>query len=352
MNYDTNAEDIQQDMLDNMPSKYAKSVGFWLWDILKSIALEFKNVFDAINDVGSKLLPENLESDELDVYVNGWSDITRKNATYATGVVTVTGTGTIYKGAKFENKRGVVYYATAVTEVADNADIEIVCADIGSIGNTESETIIKIPKTIKGIKSVTNKKAITNGADEETDERLLARFYESQRSKAGAGNKDNYVAWAKSVEGVGSAKCISCWAGENTVKVVIVANDGSNADDELVDAVQKLIDPNKNGDGIGLAPIGAVCTVVKANEKLINISCDIDYIGEIGTVIASITESINSYIKSIALTGKSLNYGKVGDLIYHTDGVTGYENLRLNDTTENVTCNENEIFVISKLNIT
>ena len=51
---------------------------------------------------------------------------------------------------------------------------------------------------------------------------LRKRFTEYVSHPITSGNKWQYISWAKSVDGVGDAKCLPLWNGAGTVKVIIV----------------------------------------------------------------------------------------------------------------------------------
>lgn len=122
-------------------------------------------------------------------------------------------------------------------------------------------TITYMPVTIAGIGAVTNDEAATGGYDAESDEEFRARYYNDLQNPNNGSNQQAYIAWAMSVPGVGRVRIFPQALGANTVEVCLVDPNMEPAGSEVIQAVQALIDPNKNGDGSGEAPIGAVCTV-------------------------------------------------------------------------------------------
>lgn len=81
---------------------------------------------------------------------------------------------------------------------------------------------------------VTNEHATTGGSNDETDTQLRERYNEYISRPVTSGNKYQYISWAKSVPGVGDAKCIPLWNGPGTVKVIIVDTENQIAPAELV----------------------------------------------------------------------------------------------------------------------
>ncbi|MCM0627425.1 baseplate J/gp47 family protein [Lysinibacillus sp. OL1_EC] len=109
--------------------------------------------------------------------------ITRKHWIKATGEVVVN----LDKGAKiniddlFRTRYNVYFKALeAVDAVEDgNYRVPVEALEYGAIGNVEPHDISIIVNPQSGINSVTNPDAFFNGQDEETDEKLQDRYYES-----------------------------------------------------------------------------------------------------------------------------------------------------------------------------
>lgn len=109
--------------------------------------------------------------------------ITRKRWIKASGEVVVN----LDKGAKiniddlFRTRYNVYFKALeAVDAVEDgNYGVPVEALEYGAIGNVEPGDISIIVNPQSGINSVTNPDAFFNGQDEETDEKLQDRYYES-----------------------------------------------------------------------------------------------------------------------------------------------------------------------------
>ena len=118
--------------------------------------------------------------------------------------------------------------------------VRIVCDSAGVKGNVEKGKINRFPVTIQGLISVTNEISTTGGSDKESDVELRKRFTEYVSHPITSGNKWQYISWAKSVDGVGDAKCLPLWNGAGTVKVIIVDSEKQLAGSELINKVQSL----------------------------------------------------------------------------------------------------------------
>ena len=147
--------------------------------------------------------------------------------------------------------------------------------------------------------------------------------------------RDRYISWAKSVDGVGDAKCLPLWNGAGTVKVIIVDSEKQLAGSELINKVQSYIDEQ--------CPIGADVTVTTATAVSINItfSADVD-----GSTLENIKANIRSYLRDVSFANGYVSYAKIGQTILNTDGVDDYSNLKINSKTENIAISETEIAVL------
>lgn len=347
-------EQILNRILSNIPDRYNKSKGLFPYDFSKATAIEFERKNEEIQEVVSKLDVENLEGEELERFVYQRTGITRKKATKATTTVTIAG----QEGASISKGELVgadtVNFISLDNKTIDNTGrmiVNVQCEEFGSIGNVPAGAIKYFPMSIAGLTSVTNQKAIKNGYDAESDASLLERYYERIRTPATSGNKYHYLNWAKEVVGVGDARVIPLWAGDNTVKVIIIDSNKQPASEDLISRVQEYIDPGSKGLGEGQAPIGAFCTVVSAINKDINISVKVtkDENYTVEQIKINIENNIKEYLKSIAFKDDIVSYAKIGALILESVGVLDYTDLKLNGAMKNVALSDGEVAVLKEV---
>lgn len=79
------SEEILNDMLADMPNTYAKSIGFTVYDLLNSVALESEKLYIRADEIEAKLDIENLSGDELTRRVFDLTGIIRRPAVKAIG---------------------------------------------------------------------------------------------------------------------------------------------------------------------------------------------------------------------------------------------------------------------------
>jgi uncharacterized phage protein gp47/JayE len=344
MNY--TAEELQKEMLDSLTG-YDKTKGTWLWDIFMGAAILGEKLWEELEDIRAGYDPDKLTGNELDVYVKSWRNLERKTASYAEGDLTVTGTGYIPEGIRcLRSEAGVYYQTTESVSIEGSGTVHIRCLSAGSAGNCDIGEINTIILSSGSITGCANETAFSSGYDEETDEELRQRYYDSMEPY-GSGNKKHYEMWAREVQGVGLAKVQRAPQGAGTVSVTIIAGNGVNATDELVEKVQEYLDPIANrGEGVGMAPVGAVVTVYKATESEVDIDAELELKGEfeLSEVVESIKSKINDYIGGLSFKNNELSYGMIYNLIFAVDGVVDCENLTINGGKENIYCKDTEIF--------
>ena len=347
------ASEILQSMLENVPSVYDKSEGSFIYDALAPVAEQLAIMDGNITDAKAKMTVANLTGDELTLRVNDSTGIERKVATFATGVVTVTGTGTINMGDLFETPGGVQFKATEAKTISISGNINVSAVIAGLGGNVPSNSITLFPVTLSGFTAVNNANPTSDGFDQETDADLIIRYYERLRTPATSGNKNHYNNWAKEVPGVGLARVIPLWDGANTVKVVIIDSERQTASTELIASVQEYIDPEIAGLGEGTAPIGAHCTVVSATGIPINISATITKSSEytLQTVTDNIEDSLVQYLKEIAFIESIVSYAKIGNAILGSEGVLDYSGLSVNGGTANINIDNTSVATLGTVTI-
>ena len=336
---------ILEKMLGNIPDSYAKTVGFPIYDLTAAFAIEAADLYERADIIEAKLDIENLSGDELTRRVYQLTGIKRRPAVFAVGEVTVTGKGLVPLGSLFSTPDNIQYKTTQEANVVDSGKIPIQAVIAGESGNVGAGSITKIPVTIAGITAVTNEAPTRNGYRQESDEELKKRFYDELQKPIVSGNKAHYELWAKEVAGVGEAKCFALAFGENTVEVCIIGNDGQPASTELIQAVQKYIDPDSNGRGEGQAPAGAYCTVTTATKKELNLTATLVLLEgyELADVQEAVKQAITEELKEKAFQVAYISYAALANIIFTTPGVIDYQNLTINGGTANIPVGEREV---------
>lgn len=350
INVSKTSEELTAEMLAEVPDKYQKTVGFYIWDLLRAISITLIELWDSLLYIGGLDDLTNFSYDDLVRFVKQRRGIIAKEESYAIGYLQlVTGDGgTIKTGDIFETPDGLQFEAVDTVEVAEGELFKIQCLTAGPDGNVPANSVNIIPKTIQGVVKVTNPEPMSGGYEKESKESIIQRYEEDLQNPITSGNIYHYKKWAKEVAGVGEADVKPLWDGDNTVKVIIVDANMETADSTLVKKVQDYIDPYTLEDGVkkgwgcgnGQAPIGAYCTVVSAT----GLNLAISYKAKLKTgateelVEKSVTESILKYLHSIAFDDNEtyVSYAQIGSRILSSDGISDYKDLLVNGGTDNI----------------
>ncbi|NOW03241.1 baseplate J/gp47 family protein [Clostridium beijerinckii] len=349
--YAESAENILS-RLKNGITNVDTSEGSFVHDSQAPVSIEIADVKIKMDQILSRVFAkyalENGYSEELEARTDEMG-IDKKDGTKATTYVTFTGVeGATYPaGAYVKTLNGLSY------KVINNATIpvgavtilaQVEAEAIGSKYNVMANSITVMPTKYNGITGVTNLDNVTNGADKESNEDLYNRYKLRIQNPQTSGNKYHYESWALEVSNVGDAKCIPLWAGNGTVKVVVINSNKRGADSTIVNNVANYIET--------VRPIGATVAVISAHEVPINITVDL-LIDEneytLSQVKLNVETTLTQYLQDIAFKQLYVSYAKVGNVILTSTGVSDYNNLLINGTSTNVTIGEEDVAVLGSV---
>lgn len=188
-------------------------------------------------------------------------------------------------------------------------------------------------------------KCLIEGKNETPDDKIRIAYFDYINSTATNGNVNQYVRWCDEYPGIGKSKVIPLWNGANTVKVSILNESNRAASDELISKFQKNLDPNSDGMGDGVAPIGSIVTVSTATEIPINVSATVTLKSSYKDV-TPIKDALTKYFSELAYEKTVVPYMTVGSVILNTDCVESINNLKINSGTSDITLGEEEIPIL------
>lgn len=340
-------------MLSAMPESYQKTVGFPTYDLLAAASIPMEELAAQLQETAAKLDPAKLTGEELESYIKSRSGLVRNPPTYASGILQVTGNGTVNEGDLFESAGGIQFAATATVEISGSGEVPIRCTTPGAAGNLPAGSVTMMPVQIAGIVSVSNSDTLTGGYDAESDAAYYDRYLLRLQTPPTSGNQYHYRLWALEVTGVGGVQIYSLGHGDNTVDVVLIDVDGQPADEELIGRVQAHIDPSSKGLGEGEAPIGAYCYVSGAEPKELDISMTVQTLpgAEQEAVTAAVKAAVAAYLKGIAFAQDYVSYARINAAVLEADGVQDVSGLTVNGATANVAIGERQVAVLGEVSI-
>lgn len=347
------ANEILTDLLAAMPDSYQKTVGYPTHDLLAAAALRMQGTDEEVAAMRAALDPENLAGGDLDRYVFPRSGLERRQATFATGTLTVTGTGAVNQGDLFESAGGIQFAASETVQITGEGQVRVTCRVDGAAGNLPAHSITQMPVTLQGIAACDNPEPTTGGYDEEDDADYYARYLLKIRTPATSGNIYHYQSWALEVAGVGAVQVFPLARGPGTVDIVLIDSTGQPAPPDLVQQVQDYIDPGGTGEGYGQAPIGAQCLVEAATGTEIALSATVFKLdtAEEETVTAGIKAAVGAYLAEIAFQQDYVSFARITERILAVEGVRDLESLTVNGGTDNVHLDERACAVLGEVTL-
>lgn len=334
---------IQKRMVADMQEISDLSVieGAFARDAINANSVEFQNAYAEMNLLAESAFATSSWGEYLTARAEEYGVI-RKEAQYAYGVVTFTGSqgALIPAHSLVQTALGLKFYTDEECSIQENGQVSVrvTAADVGTEYNVAAETVTYIPMSITGVRYVTNPEAMHDGSEEETDDELRARYLQIVRTPATSGNAGHYYNWAMSIEGVGVAKVLPLNRGNGTVDVIILNSEMKTASADLIARVQTYID--------SVRPIGADVLVWSPVPTPIDITVDIS-----GVLDVDIFKSaLASYIQGQGLDLKYISSAQIGKLIMQQPTVKDYDNLLINGQTK-IVADEHEILGIGEISV-
>lgn len=236
---------------------------------------------------------------------------------------------------------------------SNNHEYKLTCETVGSKPNSWVGDLISITYISNDLTYAKITECLVEGEEETPDEDIRVAYYNHVGHTAVDGNVAQYEKWCREYPGVGNYKITPLWNGDNTVKVSILSASNGVASDELVSEFQKYLDPNSNGMGDGVAPIGSKVTVTTAEE--VHISCRMmvkktqGYADDV--VEAEIEKAIKNYLSEIAYKTNVVSYMGLGAAILNSDGVYSLDDLELEQGSSNIVLGDEQIAVFGQFDV-
>ena len=265
-------DNILDGLLSKVPADIDKREGSIIYDALAPVAAELTQAYINLEMVLKETYADTASRQYLILRAKE-RGLSPKAATHALGK------GIFNVAVPIGSRFSIDGYNYRVMEVISEAEhsYKMDCETAGSEPNFYIGTLIPIDY-VQGLETATLSEILIPGEDEEETEAFRKRYLNSFDNQAFGGNREDYIQKVNSINGVGGCKVYRAWNGGGTVKIVFINSEFKKPTDELVQSVQTIIDPTVNsGEGLGIAPIDHVVTVVGANELAVDITSDITY---------------------------------------------------------------------------
>ena len=339
-------EDILDRMLDRVDDSFDKREGSVIYDALAPAAAEHAIMYMELQSTLNRISVDTATGEDLDMKCKERS-IYRKSATNAVmkGVFTPSSLE-IPLNSRFTCD-GIGYF---VSKKISAGVYQMTCETSGAARNASFGSLIPVDY-IDGLETAELTELLIPGEDTETDDDLRDRYNNSFESKAYGGNKADYRDKTNSINGVGAVKITPVWDGGGTVKLTILNSSYDKASETLIETVQNIIDPNQDGKGVGIAPIGHIVTIDTPTELSINVSTTLTF--DAGYSFEPLKEDIENAVRDYLLELRKhwadegvetiVRLSQIESKIMSVDGTIDISGTTLNGTAANITCSEYEI---------
>lgn len=346
-------EKIMGRMLARIPNSLDKREGSVIWDALAPAAMELESMYFVLQDFIKETFGDTASRENL---IRRASE--RGISPYKASKAVLKGIFDIEipLGSRF-SLEDLNY--TAVKFIQHNTDTnlyeyELECESSGRTGNAKTGKIIPIDY-ISNLGRAEITELLIPGQDEEGTEALRKRYFDSFNMKAYGGNISDYKLKVHEIEGVGAVKVTPVWNGGGTVLLTILDSDFNQASATLIKKVQDIMDPTKDAQGLGVAPIGHIVTVQGTSNIPISITADISFEPNFTwqLVKLKVEEVIKNYLlelrKTWALKNETtsnnlvVRISRIEAKILDINGILDIQNTMINGSSNNLQLTEYEI---------
>ena len=357
-NHGTN--EVHAKMKSILPKDLDVSEGSHTWNFTRPTALVVAELCEFILPEVIKLIfPEWSYGEFLDSHakVRGMS---RRSAVAASGTLVITGepttiipAGSMFSTASINEEPSVDYLTMEEVTIPESGTVEVAieCSQTGIVGNTTPNTIIFVGNKITGVTGVTNPEDVSGGTEVESDESLIDRIVEYDRTQGESfvGNPQDYKRWATSVPGVGNAIIIPAQDDSGLVTIIITDANGAPATESLCEEVYNYI-MRPDDPGLRRAPINALLSVLPPDtiDIMVKATVELEEGHDLETVKEDFVSRLASYLP-FALEDKEIKYSRVWAELSATTGVNDFSNLQIGIKADGVYGTSNIPITITQL---
>ena len=189
-----------------------------------AFAAAVHGLYGFIEWITKQIFPDTAEDEYLERWCKIWN-VLRKQPTFATGTITITGiNGSIlYDGTIFKNSSDIEYKSVGDVAISGtSATVTVKSSKSGVIGNMLAGDFVDLVSPVVGIDSRATVIEISGGNDLESNDDLRSRLLQRIQTLIRGGNEEDYVTWTLEVAGVTRAWAFENWTGIGKVGIMFV----------------------------------------------------------------------------------------------------------------------------------
>ncbi len=331
-------EQLRKRCLAAVSDEVDKREGSLIDTAIAPVCAELAAAYVNLENYFDLLFPDTSEGEYLE-RIGTLYGVTRKEASPAALRAGFTG----QDGQPFDPPAGMrfsigeVYYI--LTACKDGSGT-LVCETPGEIGNQLGEVLPG--DYLTGFGKAEAVEILTPGENREDDASMRERILELLAYPAFGGNVSDYKEKVRTVPGVGGVRVEPVFLGGGTVGVQVLGSDLMPAGDTLISAVQSMLVPNEDGDGLGMAPIGHLVMVYPPSADEIDITAKVTANIDLAQAKQNAVDAVEQYLLSLRKSWEDGNpivrLSGVIAAISQAEGILDVEDLTLNGGTANIEC--------------
>jgi len=340
-------KELQERTISDIEASVLKKSTILAYSVLKVIGRVLAGMmhlgYGYIDWVVRQLFVETADEFYLKIYAKRYG-ITQKEASFASGSITLTGTSGATISAEdaiFVSTNELEYQAESDVVILDGtATITVNCLTAGADGNISSGEVFSLKNSVSGIDSEATVATggITNGVDKEDVEDLRQRVLDRIQNPPHGGNANDYVQWAKEITGVSRAWCIPLYLGSGTVGLTFVCDDLTDIipNAAKIEEVYNYVETQR--------PATAKLTVFAPVKRTIDLTLKVSPVSD--DIKANILSELKAFFIENGYPGNTLYLSQFVQTISNADDILSC--LIVSPTTNIVLAN-NEIAVLGAI---
>lgn len=191
-----------------------------------AVSAGIRDAYDHQMWIVRQIIPTTESDDQTIIETAQFEGVIRKQATYAVGLATLTGTVPVPVGTVLQHSDGRQYTVTSSNSpIGGVVAVQVKATEAGAAGNLAAGQPLTLVTPVPGLQSNGVSEDISGGADIEPINQLLERLLFRKRNPPMVGAVADYVAWMREVPGVTRAWAYDVWQGGGTVGIGWVYDD-------------------------------------------------------------------------------------------------------------------------------
>ncbi|KTR27893.1 hypothetical protein RSA11_04310 [Exiguobacterium indicum] len=218
-------------------------------------------------------------------------------------------------------------------------------SEMGVIYNVVPGAINTVDGDLKDLVSVTNSIPTTAGVDQESDADLKARMLTSAQNQSGAGNPEDYKAWALEATGITKAKVFRADPSPGSVTVLVAQASGMPTAGQVAEAQSKIN---------ARASLIANNVVLAPTALPVNIAGDVVLVdgASMSDLVTSFSQALQGYLANLAFSGEVIRYTQILNLLLDQPLLVDVSGFTVNGASANLVVGVKQIATLGTVTFT